>query len=283
MKRSLVLFACAVLLLSSTSLSADNPHNRSCATRQIDETTATSIEKVIKQNAGRGQASTIPVWVHVISGGAGFANGEVPDSMIKDQIKALNQTFLGQTGGAFTGFDFKLAGVDRTQNAVWFSMTPGSAAEAQAKAALRKGDAGTLNIYTTDGGGFLGWATFPFWFAGNPSDDGVVIDFRSMPGGPYGSNFSLGYTATHEAGHWLGLFHTFQYGCTPFNDAVADTPAEKSPASGCPFGRDTCVAKTQPGEDPIHNFMDYTFDSCYFEFTQGQTGRMQTAWVTYRQ
>jgi hypothetical protein len=198
-------------------------------------------------------------------------------------MKALNDTYLGRTGGSFTGFDFTLAGVDRTDNAVWFSMTPGSAAEAQAKAALRKGGADTLNIYTTEGGGFLGWATFPSWYAGNPSDDGVVIDFRSMPGGPYGANFSLGYTATHEAGHWLGLYHTFQYGCTPFNDGVADTPAEKSPASGCPIGRDTCVSKQQPGEDPIHNFMDYTFDSCYFEFTQGQTDRMQAAWVTYRQ
>ena len=277
MKRLLV---CAVILLSTTALFADNPHNRSCATRQIDETTATALEQQMGQNAGRGHASTVPVWFHIITDGA---SGQVSDTTIKDQMKALNDTYLGRTGGAFTGFDFKLAGVDRTDNAVWFAMTPGSAAEAQAKAALRKGGAETLNIYTTEGGGFLGWATFPFWYAGNPSDDGVVIDYRSMPGGPYGSNFSLGFTATHEAGHWLGLYHTFQYGCTPFNDAVADTPAEKSPASGCPIGRDTCVSKQQPGEDPIHNFMDYTFDSCYFEFTQGQTDRMQAAWVTYRQ
>lgn len=277
MKRTLV---CAVMLFTTTALFADNPHNRSCATRQMDETTATALEKVMAQNAGRGHASTIPVWFHVITSGA---SGQVSDGVIKDQMKALNDTYLGRTGGAFTGFDFTLDGVDRTDNAVWFSMTPGSAAEAQAKAALRKGGADTLNIYTTEGGGFLGWATFPSWYAGNPSDDGVVIDFRSMPGGPYGANFSLGYTATHEAGHWLGLYHTFQYGCTPFNDGVVDTPAEKSPASGCPIGRDTCVSKQQPGEDPIHNFMDYTFDSCYFEFTQGQTDRMQTAWVTYRQ
>src|ERR1051325_3115835 len=69
--------------------------------------------------------------------------------------------------------------------------------------ARRKGGGDTLNFYTTEGGGFLGWATFPSWYAGNPSDDGVVIDYRSMPGGAYGSNFSLGFTATHEAGHWL--------------------------------------------------------------------------------
>ena len=277
MKRTL---ASAVLLFASTSLFAQGHQQRTCATRQIDETTATTIEQRMKQNAGRGQASTIPVWFHVITDGAG--NGEVSDGTIRNQMRALNDSYLGRTGGAFTGFDFSLAGVDRTVNAAWYAMTPGSAAEAEAKAALRKGGSETLNIYTTEGGGYLGWATFPFWYAGDPSGDGVVIDYRSMPGGAYGSNFSLGYTASHEAGHWLGLYHTFQYGCTPFNDGVADTPAERSPASGCPIGRDTCVAKTQPGEDPIHNFMDYTFDSCYFEFTQGQTDRMQTAWVTYR-
>jgi hypothetical protein len=282
MRRTLVSATCAVLLLAS-SLLAQGHQQRSCATRQVDETTATTVEQQMKTNDGRGKAAAIPVWIHVISAGPGFENGVVTDSMIRDQMKALDQTYAGMTGGAWTGFTFDLAGVDRTENAEWFGMTPGSAAEAEAKAALRKGGADTLNIYTVDGGAYLGWATFPFWYSGNPSADGVVIDFRSLPGGPYGTNYSLGYTATHEVGHWMGLYHTFQYGCTPFNDAVADTPAERSPASGCPYGRDTCVGPNHPGLDPIHNFMDYTFDSCYTEFTEGQTGRMQTAWVTYRQ
>jgi hypothetical protein len=282
-RRTLSLLGAVAVLFSANVALAGNPHDRSCATRQIDETQAQAIDQQMQSNSGRGQSAKISVWIHVISAGAGFANGEVPDSMIKEQMKALDQTFAGMTGGAFTGFTFTLAGVDRTENAVWFGMTPGSAAEAEAKAALRKGGSDTLNIYTVDGGAYLGWATFPFWYAGDPKGDGVVIDYRSMPGGPYGSNFSLGYTATHETGHWMGLYHTFQYGCTPFNDSVADTPAEKSPASGCPIGRDTCVSKQQPGADPIHNFMDYTFDSCYTEFTPGQVDHMQTAWVTYRQ
>src|SRR5262249_39707989 len=160
------IFVCAAIFLCTAAVYADNPHNRACATRQIDETTATALDNQMKQNAAHGHASTIPVWFHVITSGA---SGQVSDSTIRDQVKALNDTYLGRTGGAFTGFDFQLAGVDRTDNAVWFAMTPGSAAEAQAKAALRKGGADTLNFYTTEGGGFLGWATFPFWYAGNPS------------------------------------------------------------------------------------------------------------------
>jgi hypothetical protein len=40
-------------------------------------------------------------------------------------------------------FRFVLAGVDRTTNAAWFAMTPGSTAESQAKKALRQGGAET--------------------------------------------------------------------------------------------------------------------------------------------
>lgn len=268
---------------------APGKERQRCATRDLDEAAATSIQNSLdaftkSRGQGRGPGTvTIPVVFHVVNKGAGIANGDVPISMLQAQVKVLNQSYSGATGGANTPFRFVLAGVDRTTNVAWFNAGPDTAAEREMKTALHTGDAKVLNFYTNNAGGvLLGWATFPFWYAGDPSMDGVVCLYSSLPGGSCcdGVPYNEGDTGTHEVGHWLGLFHTFQGGCAAnYNDFVADTPAERSPAFGCPAGRDTCP---KPGLDPIENFMDYTNDPCMYQFTAGQSTRADALSAQYR-
>ena len=228
--------------------------------------------------APAGFAATIPVYFHVITDGA---TGDVTDGAIRTQIRVLNDTFGGGEGGTNTGFSFTLAGITRTDNAEWYAIETFSA-EVAMKQALKQGGNNALNVYSTSGFLYLGWAYYPEIVTTTEAYlDGIVIDWRSMKGvsTAYAGAYDQGETLTHETGHWLNLAHTFEGKCNATNDYVADTPAQKTPTGGCPEGKDTCSA---PGLDPIHNYMDYSYDTCYTEFTPGQTQRAQDAWLLYR-
>ena len=213
----------------------------------------------------------IPVAIHVVAEDDGY--GDLTDQQINDQMQVLSAAYAG------TGFDFTLASVDRTYNTRWSTHRYGTRNERVMKESLAIDPATTFNLYFCNiGGGLLGYATFPDMYPEDSYMHGVVCLFASVPGGA-AAPYNEGDTATHEAGHFLGLYHTFQGGCTSPNDYCTDTPQESSPAYGCPEGRDTCA---DPGVDPIHNFMDYTDDYCMFTFTTDQSTRMNEQMALYR-
>ncbi len=226
----------------------------------------------IDVNAAAEAGKNFPVIINCIRNSSG-TQGNVTLTQMSNQISVLNSAFAG-TGISFTWRYYRYV-----NNSSWFTMTPGSSAEASAKSALHFGDNTWLNIYTANpSGGLLGWATFPWWYSGNPSDDGVVLLYSTLPGGS-ASPFNLGDTGTHEVGHWLGLYHTFQGGCSNPNDYVSDTPAHNV-NYGCPgSSTNTC---SLPGNDPVNNYMNYVDDACMFQFTSGQVTRMMSAISIYR-
>jgi hypothetical protein len=143
----------------------------------------------------------VPVYFHVIRQGTGVSNGDIPSTMITNQMVLLNAAFAG------SGFVFRLLGTTRTTNSGWYTMGQGSTAETQAKnaRALRLGTAQTLNIYTANlGKGLLGWATFPSSYRSDPKRDGVVVRFSTLPGST-ASPYNLGDTLIHEVGHRTAL------------------------------------------------------------------------------
>ena len=126
--------------------------------------------KGLKEDGG---LVTIPVYWHVIttSTGVGDVRGLIPA-----QMQVLNEAFEG------SGFFFEAQRVNVVANNNWFFSVVGSAEETAMKASLRVGGPETLNIYTTNGDVYLGWATLPFDYKFFPSYDGVVVWWPTLPG-----------------------------------------------------------------------------------------------------
>lgn len=129
---------------------------------------------------------------------------------------------------------------------------------------------------------------------------GTAASFAGIPG--YNTQNRV---MTHETGHFLNLYHTFQditsllaggdgCGLSIFGfyisngDEVTDTPPVAQATQGCPAvgSANTCDRSVSPyGDEPdmVENYMDYSNGSCQNAFTEGQKTRAMTTLTTTRQ
>jgi len=229
-------------------------------------------------------AVVIRTYVHVISGSHKREKPKMGKAKVRNLIRILNSGMAGGQSSANkpTRYRFNLAKTDYRNNDGWYHAYYYGKRDKKMKRALHRGGARSLNIYINGGSAqgvpILGWSRFPWQYAGAPKLDGVTVNAIALPGGR-ARGYNLGDTVIHETGHWLGLLHTFQDGCEGSGDQVADTPAEEEPSFYCQTTRNTC---SSPGLDPVHNFMDYSYDSCMYMFTPDQVRRMDSAYAKYR-
>jgi PKD repeat protein len=249
-----------------------------------------------KNQAAVSNVKIIPVVVHVIHFG-GTEN--ISDAQIQSQITILNEDFRkiggsnGDGNGVDTEIEFCLAkkdpngkctnGIVRVNSTLSNHMTY---QRTQLSQLSFWDNTRYLNIYivkTINGStGALGYASFP---NGPANEDGVVIRHNYF-GNTGTASVAGGRTATHEVGHWLGLYHTFQGGCGVDTcldgDYVCDTPPAANPNFGCTASTNSCSNDFPDVPDQIANYMDYSNDNCKSMFSSGQSTRMQATLTAVR-
>lgn len=227
----------------------------------------------------------IPVVFHVIENNSG--NGYLSPATIQDQIDILNEDFqaiAGSPGAPGTNAEirFHLAQIDPDGNPTtgityvtsnsWY-VDSGNYWSSQAWDTNHY-----LNIYTNAPPCCYGYVSgFPSEGIAGQASDRVVLWWEAVGRDPTsGWPLNMGRTATHEVGHYLGLYHTFCGGCGSdvacysTGDLICDTNGESTSTLGCPGSKSSCGSA-----DPIHNYMDYTDDPCLWEFTPEQVNRMR--------
>ncbi|KAM4057810.1 pregnancy-associated plasma protein-A domain-containing protein [Hirsutella rhossiliensis] len=211
---------------------------------------------------------------HVVTKTKGGQN-RITDNVLLQQLDALNRAYAPAL------ISFTLINIVRAVNAEW-----GASRDTDTmQRTLHQGDRKTLNLFfleelkEKDGKPFLGVARLPTGLLAENGleQDGCLVHADTLPGGGF-QNKNSGKTAIHEAGHWFGLLHPFDNGCSGVGDGVADTPAERQPSFDC-RPRHSCP--DQPGQDAVDNFMDYGLDQCRSVFTSGQIDRARQLWKMF--
>jgi len=254
---------------------------------------------------------TVPVVFHIIHAGEAEGVGSnLPAGRVQAQLDVLNADFsasnpnysdttrpewdavkdnplitfclatVDPNGAATTGIvrhDIEITGSDANSNNI-----------ESVKASIYWDSDKYMNVYvlsipgTTSAGGVVGYAFLPYFGTVGSASDGIVVDYNWFGGDGYTQSGTK--TLTHEVGHYLGLFHTFDgYACDE-DDGLSDTPniddatATINPTLTCgnamnpyPTGPSSCS-----NEHMYINYMDYVNDeSCPTAFTQDQVAIMR--------
>lgn len=278
-----------------------NPALRARFQQQQESFNRLMMQRSLSTNKeARAQAiTTIPVVFHILTPNS----SAVTDAQIQAQLDTLNKDFFGTNGDSVTipahfkslfgksSIQFCLAqrtpdgetttGIIRKTSSASFSVN-----DEMKHASTGGSDAWNTNAYLniwicTLSGGILGYATFPD--DGSPSEQGVVVDYRSLPGGSL-TQYNGGKTLTHETGHYLNLYHIWgdDNGTCTGTDFISDTPNQGDASNGCSSGIKTDNCTTTGNGVMYQNYMDYSYDQCLVMFTSQQVQRMEAALTQYR-
>jgi len=224
---------------------------------------------------GTATMSTIPTVVHILHTSTG--EGNISLARVEENIAIMNNDFAGRGMYTNTNFRFNLINVNRVQNDLWASNM--IVMEQVFKPALSVSPIDTLNIYVgIMQGGVVGMCYFPYMHFPDDPMHGCLVHHEGWVGGNL-APYNEGQCAVHEVGHGLGLQHCWQGSCNFNGDHVNDTSPQETNSRGCP---DPVPESCEPGfPDNIHNHMDYSDDSCRYEFTPGQSDRMDHVVATF--
>ncbi|MEZ4739203.1 MAG: GEVED domain-containing protein [Flavobacteriales bacterium] len=252
----------------------------------------------------------VPVVVHIMSDGTALT--ELSDDQVRSAIEALNQRFrnvpgtIGDGSGVDLGVEFALAARDPNGNCTnGITRYDLSGNPDYAQYGVADGGNGISDFDLKDLDRWDPLRYYNIWVVSEIDDNNGgsgtqgYAYFASAHGEPYDgmvvlANSLKDHTSivlTHELGHALNLFHTFEgdndgtscppnADCTTDGDRVCDTPPHIRSPSTCPAGGTNACDGGSSNTLFVYNYMDYS--SCSDGFTSGQAARTAPALTVQR-
>ncbi|GKZ00467.1 hypothetical protein MPSEU_000999200 [Mayamaea pseudoterrestris] len=287
-------------LINMTSNSSDIPSIDENVTDASNTSSANNV-RLLRYLASTSKRYIIPVFFNVLA--LSETEGTMADVQLTKILRLMNSAYNQ------TNFQFVLQGIQRRTGAFWHNCTVNN--QNEWKTPLYVSGSNALNIfycrptYVTTNGAAVESQGFSSW----PTNANNVVDGLVIPHPKYYGPVGTQQYTIHEAGHWMGLLHTYAGGCTSKErvfenmvvsdgDGVQDTPAHATQTSDIVSGMDTCWQNVtidtcddvknpliDPGNDPVTNYMNFVPPKCWEEhgeFTPGQNLRMLAIYEQFR-